>query len=224
MKNVIVSWSGGKDSSLALFKLLNDPNVKVKGLFSTVSSESDRLPMHEVKRTWLARQAEAIGLPHYELELPSQASNEIYEQELQKLFEEFKKQGIYTVVYADLFLEDIRTYRDEMLDRLGMEGYYPLWKADSRIIANEFINSGFMAIVTTVDTDQLSPDFMGEEYSNDFLNRLPSSVDPCGEHGEFHTFVFDGPIFRQPISVITGKSFSTMNKRFVHIELKRSSN
>ncbi|SFG25048.1 MJ0570-related uncharacterized domain-containing protein [Halobacillus alkaliphilus] len=219
MKNVIVSWSGGKDSSLALFKMLNDPNIKVNGLFSTVSSESDRLPMHEVKRTWLTRQAEAIGLPHYELELPSHASNEIYERELHNQFEQFEKQGVQSIVYADLFLDDIKNYRDELLKRMGVQGVYPLWGMNSVEIAHDFLRRGFKAVITTVDTDQLSGELVGHMYNEDFLRQLPASVDPCGEYGEFHTFVFDGPIFNQPISIKTGDSFSTMNERFVHIEL-----
>jgi len=220
MKYVMVSWSGGKDSSLALFKMLNDPTIQVKGLFSTVSSESDRLPMHEVRRTWLTRQAEAIGLPHYELELPLQASNEIYERELHKQFEQFKQQGVQAIVYADLFLEDIRNYRDELLKRMDMEGVYPLWGTNSREIAYELLRRGFKAVITTVDTNHLPGEFAGHIYNEDFLRQLPTSVDPCGEYGEFHTFVFDGPIFNQPISIKTGDSFSTMYERFCHIELK----
>ncbi|MGI8314748.1 diphthine--ammonia ligase [Halobacillus mangrovi] len=219
MKPVIVSWSGGKDSALTLYEVMNDKRFEVKGLFSTFSEQSSRLPIHEVKRSLIKKQADLIGLPLYEIEMPDKATNEQYEERLGQQFEQWKMQGIHTIVYADLFLDDIRNYRDRLLAKCNMEPLYPLWKRDTEKVAENFLNQGFQSIVTTIDVEKVSETLVGLPYDKEFLNRLPKGVDPCGENGEFHTFVFDGPIFQQPIRVQASNPFYTMNGRFCHIDL-----
>ncbi len=219
MNKVIVSWSGGKDSAFALYVLSKQKEVQVRGLLSTTSEESGRLPMHEVKRKWIHRQAEALGLPLYEVKLPERADNVVYEQRMREQFDKFKVDGISTIVHADLYLEDIRQYRDKNLSEAGMKGLYPLWKRDTLEVAKEFVDRGFQAIVTTVDKEKLPKEMAGQFFDESFLGALPDTVDPCGENGEFHTFVFDGPIFHAPVRVKAGQGFETFDGQFAHAEL-----
>ncbi|ARI78457.1 Dph6-related ATP pyrophosphatase [Halobacillus mangrovi] len=219
MKPVIVSWSGGKDSALALYEVMNDERFEVKGLFSTFSKQSSRLPIHEVKRSLIKKQANFIGLPLYEIEMPDKATNEQYEETLGQQFEQWQMQGIQTIVYADLFLEDIRNYRDRLIAKFNMESWYPLWKRDTEKVAEHFLNQGFQAIVTTIDVEKVSEALVGLPYDKEFLSKLPKGVDPCGENGEFHTFVYGGPIFQRQVHVQTSDPFYTMTGRFCHIEL-----
>ncbi|MFD2923672.1 diphthine--ammonia ligase [Halobacillus naozhouensis] len=221
MENVIVSWSGGKDSTLALYYLMNNSNYRIRGLLSTTSQASGRLPVHEVRREFIQAQAKSLELPLYDVPLPPMADNSTYERTLQQKFKQFKSEGIYTIVYADLFLEDIKDYRDRLLSTAGMSGLYPLWGKASTTIAEEFISAGFKAIVTAVDTEQLTADQAGCMVDKNFINSLPPGVDPCGENGEFHTFVVDGPIFHSTISVQPGNQFETGGGKFAHIELMK---
>ncbi|WP_197046569.1 Dph6-related ATP pyrophosphatase [Oceanobacillus salinisoli] len=221
MKDIIVSWSGGKDSAYAIYNLKKNNRYYIRGLLSTTSIESHRLPIHEVRRELLQEQAASLGIPLYELRLPQKVGNREYEQIVGQQFDEFKKQGIYTIAYADLFLEDIKAFRNQHLKRSGMEGIYPLWKKDTWKVARDFISKGFYAIVTTVDTEKLSAEMAGMMYDESFIRSLPDYVDPCGENGEFHTYVMDGPIFNDPIFVKSGERFKTMEGRFAHAELIR---
>jgi len=220
LKDIIVSWSGGKDSALALYKLLNDKRYRVRGLFSTTSSASGRLPVHEVKKEFIHQQAKEANLPLYEVDIPAGASNEQYETIMKRAFDGFKKQGIETIAYADLLLEDIKAYRDDLLARTEMKGLYPLWKKGTRKAANDFVAQGFRAIVTTIDTEKLPAEKAGKLFDQDFIDSLPEGVDPSGENGEFHTFVFDGPIFKNPVPVKKGNQFDTFSGKFIHAELK----
>lgn len=219
MKDIIVSWSGGKDSALALHRLLDDRNYRVRGLFSTISSASGRLPVHEVKKRFIRRQAKEAGLPLTEVVIPEGAGNEQYEEIMGREFSSLKKQGINTIAYADLLLEDIKSYRDELLSRYGMNGLYPLWKIDTLEAAHDFINIGFLAMVTTIDTKKLPAEMAGKPFDKKFIDSLPKDVDPSGENGEFHTFVHDGPIFNRSISVKGGDIFHTFSDQFAHVEL-----
>ncbi|UOR11891.1 Dph6-related ATP pyrophosphatase [Halobacillus amylolyticus] len=219
MKNVIVSWSGGKDSAFAIYDLMKNDNYHIKGLLATTSEGSGRLPMHEVKREFIHAQAESLRIPLYEVKLPSRVGNSDYEQALKQQFDLFKEQGVQTIVYADLFLEDIKEYRDQLLSNSGMEGFYPLWERETLTVARKFISEGFKAIVTTVDSDKLPTEMAGQPFDEEFLSSLPKDVDPCGENGEFHTFVFDGPIYNELIPVTPGVPFQTRSGRFVHVEL-----
>ncbi|MCP3028893.1 diphthine--ammonia ligase [Halobacillus sp. A5] len=221
MKELVVSWSGGKDSAFALYQLINNNEYKVRGLLSSTSLESARLPIHEVTRELIHSQAEALGCQLYEVQLPAAAGNEKYELEMGRQFKELKGAGINAVAYADLFLEDIKEYREGLLQRLGMSGVYPLWKKDTAVAANQFIDAGFEAVVTTVDTDKLSEEFVGRNFTKEFLSSLPGNVDPCGENGEFHTFVFNGPIFKKKVEFTTGEIFHTFAGRFAHYDLNK---
>ncbi|GGF23530.1 hypothetical protein GCM10010954_22920 [Halobacillus andaensis] len=221
MKELIVSWSGGKDSAFALQQLINNKEYKVRGLLSSTSLESERLPIHEVTRQLIYTQAEALGFPLYEVQLPSMISNEKYELEMARQFTDLKSNGIHAIAYADLYLEDIKEYRDRLLQRSGMCGIYPLWKKDTAAVANQFLEKGFEAVVTTVDTEKLPEECVGRKFTKEFLSSLPANVDPCGENGEFHTFVYNGPIFNKKVEFTIGEIFRTFKGRFVHCDLNK---
>lgn len=219
MKDVIVSWSGGKDSAYAVYTLLKDKKYNIKGLFSTISEKEKRLPAHEVKSVFIREQAKSIGLPYHEVILPDHPSNEVYEQLVGNQLKKFKQQGINTVVYADLLLEDMKLYRDEFMKKYDVEGLYPLWKKDTLQHARDFVSEGFRAIVTTVDLEKLPAKMIGKVLDHDMINSFPDYVDPSGEFGEFHTFVFDGPMFNYPINVQASELFTTIDGRYLHINL-----
>ncbi|MBX0359305.1 hypothetical protein [Halobacillus sp. Nhm2S1] len=218
-EKVIVSWSGGKDSALALQKVMDDENYEIAGLFSTISEHSLRLPVHEVSQNLLMKQADALGLPLEIVMVPERPSNQVYNMVMKKMFEGFRERKISKVVYADLFLEDIRSFRDQLLKKNKMTGVYPLWGMGSQKVASEVIGNGFQAVVTTVDTLKLDQRLPGILYDQGFLHSLPSDIDPCGENGEFHTFVCDGPLFHTPLRVQHGNRFESHDGRFSHVEL-----
>ncbi len=162
--------------------------------------------MHGVRRSLLRQQAASIGLPLYEVGIPKDATNEIYEKEMQSLVAKLmEEKSVSAVVFGDIFLQDIREYREKLLSRLEMKCIFPLWAKDTRELARSFIEEKFRAIICTVDPRKISPDLCGREFDYSFLSALPSGADPCGENGEFHTFVFDGPIFKKPINVVKGQ-------------------
>jgi uncharacterized protein (TIGR00290 family) len=174
----------------------------VVGLLTTITRDYDRISIHGVRRSLLRQQAASTGLPLYEVSIPKNASNEIYEREMKTTLSGLKKDlEISAVIFGDLFLQDIREYREKLLFPMGMEALFPLWGRDTRDLAEYFINAGFRAILCTVDPRKLNPSFCGREFDRSFLSEIPEEVDPCGENGEFHTFVYDGPIFRRPIKV-----------------------
>jgi uncharacterized protein (TIGR00290 family) len=201
----IFNWSGGKDSAFALYKILKDNIYQVEGLVTTINNQYKRISMHGVREALLDRQAESIGIPLEKLWLPDIASMEVYEEIMTKKMEDIKARQIEHAVYGDIFLEDLKKWREDQLARLGMKGVFPLWKKNSRKLVNEFIDLGFKTIVVSVDTKYLDESFAGRVIDGDFLKDLPSHVDPCGENGEFHTFVFDGPIFGSPVSFTIGE-------------------
>jgi len=198
-------WSGGKDSALALAALLNSPEYEVVGLFTTITEEYDRISMHGVRRELVEAQARAIGKPLTTVLIPPGCVNDIYQQRMKETCLEFQKQGINHVAFGDLFLEDIREYRNKMLGQLGMEAVYPVWGLETTGLAQDFIRRGFKAILCCIDPKQVEPGFCGRDFDEAMLRDLPDAVDPCGENGEFHTFVYDGPIFRQPIACTKGE-------------------
>lgn len=201
---VLMCWSGGKDSSLALHAALHDPTLHVKALLTTVTEGYERISMHGVRASLLRQQATAIGLPLEPVYIPIQASNALYEEAMGQLLRRYRDEGVSRVIFGDIFLQDIRRYREENLAKLGMSGIFPLWLRDTRRLAHQFIALGFRAILVCVDPKQLDPSFCGREFDKSLLADLPPSADPCGENGEFHTFVYDGPIFRQPVKVSKG--------------------
>lgn len=202
---IIMCWSGGKDSSLALHELLQSPEYEVKGLLTTVTETYDRISMHGVRRELLRQQAESIGLPLTEIPIPPQCVNETYQNRMKDACLTYKAQGINHMAFGDLFLEDIRSYRDAQLRQVEMQAVYPVWGLDTRQLAHDFITRGFRAYLCCIDPKQLDPRFCGREFDAGLLNDLPVSCDPCGENGEFHTFVYDGPIFKQPIPCAKGE-------------------
>ena len=197
-------WSGGKDSSLALEAALQDPTLRVEALLTTVTEGYERISMHGVRCALLEAQARAIGLPLEQVRIPIQASNDIYEAAMGEMLVRYQVRGVSRVIFGDLFLQDIRRYRETNLAKLGMRGIFPLWLKDTRKLAQDFIAGGFRAILVCIDPKQLDPAFCGREFDASLLAELPASADPCGEKGEFHTFVYDGPIFRHSIPVVKG--------------------
>ncbi|MDE1887126.1 MAG: adenine nucleotide alpha hydrolase [Gammaproteobacteria bacterium] len=201
---LILSWSGGKDSALALHALQHDLRYRVAGLLTSVNEHYGRISMHGVREALLDVQTKSIGLPLYKVKLSEHPSNEEYERKMHTALEGFKSQGIRHVAYGDLFLEDIRQYRLDNMHKLDMECVFPLWHEPTDKLARQFIALGFKAVLCCVDEQQLAGEFAGREYDETLLHDLPASVDPCGEHGEFHTFVYAGPVFRQPIAFSRG--------------------
>jgi uncharacterized protein (TIGR00290 family) len=214
----ILAWSGGKDSALALYELTRLGSTEVVALLTTVTEGYDRVSMHGVRRELLAEQARASGYPLDEVSIPQQCTNEMYEQRMGLALEKYRQSGITQAAFGDLFLEDVRAYREERLSRIGMHGIFPLWGRDTSELARQFVGLCFRAVVVCVDTQALDGAFAGREYDGDFLKDLPGEVDPCGENGEFHTFVYAGPVFRGPIQVERGEKVLREN-RFQYCDL-----
>jgi len=204
MTPILMSWSAGKDSALALDALRAGGEFQVEGLVTTVTEDFDRISMHGVRRSLLIAQADALGLPLIEVRIPRAASNEIYEAALARALEPYRSRGLRHVGFGDLFLRDIRAYRERFLAGLGMAGVFPLWLRDTRALAEELVRRGFRAVVVCVDPRQLDGSFAGRWLDAAFFADLPTGVDPCGENGEFHTFVVDGPGFRNAVNVELG--------------------
>ena len=202
---VVFSWSAGKDSAFGLWILRRDPGFEVRALLTTLTEGYDRVSMSGVRDELLDLQAEAMGLPVIKVWIPPQCPNEVYENRMASTLAGSEFQGIDHVAFADLFLEDIRAYREGRLAQAGKRGVFPIWGRDTAVLAREMIANGFRAIVVCVDPRALDPTFAGRAFDEGFLADLPEGVDPCGENGEFHTFVHDGPLFRAPIPYRTGE-------------------
>ena len=200
-----MSWSGGKDSCLALYELRGGQSYDVTALLTTITQDYDRVSMHGVRRMLLERQAASLGLPLRQILISKGATNEEYERKMAEALSEYKAAGIESVVFGDLFLEDVRAYRDQFLARHAMHGVYPVWMRDTRAFVREFIALGFRAVIICVDSKVLDESFAGTLIDESFLSKLPAHVDPCGENGEFHTFVFDGPAFSEPVRLSVGE-------------------
>jgi len=217
---VALAWSGGKDSSLALAALQNDPAFEPVALVTTVTGDYDRISMHGVRRSILEAQVRQLRLPLVEATIPPAASNAIYEEAFAAALNSLRLMhpDLRHLAFGDLFLADVRSYRERLLNPLGWTPVFPLWGRDTGRLAREFISQGFRAILTCVDTTQLGPEFVGREFDEELLSDLPESVDPCGERGEFHTCVYDGPIFRSPIHLERGERVRRDN-RFEYCDL-----
>jgi uncharacterized protein (TIGR00290 family) len=190
-----MSWSGGKDSCLALYEIQKSSDYRVAALLTTITREYDCISMHGVRRALLERQAISLGLPLHPILISKGASNEEYELEMAQAFSEYREQVIDSVVFGDLFIEDIKAYREQFLARHGMKGLYPVWQRNTTSFIKKFIELGFKAVLSCVDSKTLDKSFAGKTIDDDFISSLPANVDPCGENGGFHTFVYDGPIF-----------------------------
>jgi len=202
---VALAWSGGKDSTMTLAKLRTDPHYEVDILVTTVTEDYQRISLHGVRRELLEAQAQAVGFPLTVVYIPANATDEIYKARMEQTLRPLLADGITTVAFGDLFLEHVRRYRERWLPTVGITPIFPLWHEDTRRMAEIFLQDGFAAIVACVDTTWLNPEFAGRQYDAAFLRDLPAHVDPCGERGEFHTFVYDGPIFHHRVPVQTGE-------------------
>ncbi|HWW32333.1 MAG TPA: hypothetical protein VNY70_03105 [Steroidobacteraceae bacterium] len=200
-----ISWSSGKDSAYALHEARSLGLAEVVGAITTISEAYDRVAMHGVRASLLDRQMAALGIPSVRVMLPSPCSNEIYEARFGEACERLKAKGVRHIVFGDLYLEDIRAYRERQLAALGMTGIFPLWRRDTPSLARAMIASGLIAYLTCVDPRRLDASFAGREFDDRLLEDLPPCVDPCGENGEFHTVVSAGPMFAAPIAVRVGE-------------------
>lgn len=217
-EKVLFAWSGGKDSAMALYELQMSDGYEILALLTTVTEGYDRISMHGVRRILIEQQAESLGLPVEKIYIAKNSSNEEYEAKMRDKLMHYQGQGVLSVVFGDIFLEDVRKYREENLAKIGMKGVFPLWKKDTTELAHTFIDLGFKAVITCVDSNFLDRIFVGRVFDEQFLSELPSSVDPCGENGEFHSFVYDGPIFRKRILYKKGEVILRDN-RFYYCDL-----
>ncbi|WP_207635162.1 adenine nucleotide alpha hydrolase [Thermaerobacter marianensis] len=205
VRPVALSWSGGKDSTLALARLAADPTVRVEGLLATFNERNGRISMHGVRRELIEAQARALGLPLWAVPLPDPCSNTEYEDRMARAVAALAARGIDAVAFGDLFLADVRAYREAQMARAGMTVLFPLWGEDTRDVAERAVAEGVRAVVVCIDPRHLGPEWLGRAYDRRFLADLPPGVDPCGERGEFHTFVYDGPGFAAPVAFRTGQ-------------------
>ncbi len=217
----VLSWSGGKDSALTLWTLRR-AGSEPAALVTTVTEGYERISMHGVRRTLLAAQARGTGIPLVEVPIPPACSNDVYEQRLEAAFATPALAEIDTVAYGDLFLEDIRAYREQQLAAVGRRGLFPIWGLDTAKLARDFIDAGFEATLICVDPRKLDGSFAGRAFDRALLADLPSSVDPCGENGEFHTFVHAGPIFNAPVTCRRGDVVERDGFVFCDLDLARS--
>ena len=217
---LLLAWSGGKDSTLALQRLRADPRWRVIALLTTVTTGYERIAIHGVRRSILQRQASALGLPLIEACIPPQASNEVYEASFAEALAtaRAREPEVGDIAFGDLYLADVRAYREALLQRLGWRGVYPLWGEDTARLARTFIDSGHRAILSCVDTQQIDAAFCGRDFDSALLADLPASCDPCGENGEFHTCLHDSPLFSAPIPLVRGERV-LREQRFQYVDL-----
>ena len=203
-----LSWSGGKDSALALHELRERSGPAPRALITTVTADYGRVSMHGVRRELLGAQARAVGLPLVEVEIPAGCSDDVYEQRMGQALAQAPLSEAQTIAFGDLFLADIRAYREQRLSQVGKRAIFPLWGRDTGALAREFVAAGFAAFLVCVDPRRLDSSFAGRRFDAELLADLPPEVDPCGENGEFHTFVYAGPIFSTPIACQVGEIVS----------------
>jgi len=204
MRKVIFSWSGGKDSAMALGEILSGGAHEVAALLTTVTADYNRVSMHGVRVELLEKQALSLGLKLEKVLISKESDNKEYEAKMRRALVWHIADGVDGVVFGDIFLEDLKKYREDKLSVLNLKGIFPIWKRDTKALARHFINSGFKAVITCVDSKFLPKEFAGRKFDEKFLAELPEGVDPCGENGEFHSFVYDGPIFKNSIDFTTG--------------------
>jgi len=204
-EKIIFNWSSGKDSAFCLYKLLQQPHNEILCLLTSVNEQYQRVSMHGVRVELLEQQAKSIGLPLVKLLMPEMPTMESYENTMRAMLLNLKQQGATSSAFGDIFLDDLRAYREQKLSELDLKGLFPLWKIPTTELIKEFIDLGFKTIVTCVNEAYLDKSFVGRVIDQDFLKDLPKNVDPCGENGEFHTFVFDGPLFKEPIPFEIGE-------------------
>lgn len=204
MEKAFINWSGGKDAAFSLYQIQQSKAYSVCYLLTTLSEEQRRISMHGVREELLDQQASAINIPLKKLYLPDNAAIETYNFAMRNQLNAFAEANIRLAVFGDIFLEDLREYREKQLLSAGIKGVFPLWKKNTAGMVNEFLDAGFKAIITCVNAKVLDQSFAGRLLDKDLINYLPAGVDPCGENGEFHSFVFDGPVFRRPVAFNMG--------------------
>ncbi len=223
-----MNWSGGKDSALALYKILKADESDVKFLLTTVNSHWQRVSMHGVRRELVQKQAEAIGIELIEIFLPESPSMEIYEKELNKTLDFLVEKGVTHSIFGDIFLQDLREYREKQLQRKNLTAVFPLWQITTGKLINEFIESGFKAVTVCIDAAKLEKSFCGRLIDKKFVAELPESVDVCGENGEFHSFVYDAPFYKSEVEIEIGETVfreykneenANWNNRFYYCDL-----
>jgi len=217
----ILSWSSGKDGAMALYRILASKQFEVVCLLTTLSQPFRRVSMHGVREELLDRQAESLGIALEKVLIPYPCPNEVYEEKMRNILSLWKERGVTHVIFGDLFLEDIRRYREANLSQLDLTPVFPVWGTDTASLAREMLEVGFRAILTCVDPRKLDEKFAGRQFNNSLLEDLPPTVDPCGENGEFHIFVYDGPNFRESIPVEVGQSVLRDGFQFADVLLKR---
>ncbi|MGB6681163.1 MAG: diphthine--ammonia ligase [Candidatus Bathyarchaeia archaeon] len=203
-EKILVSWSSGKDSALSLYEIVKDGKFEISALLTVITEDYDRVSMHGIRRIMLERQVEYLGYFLEKIFIPKNASDEEYTSPMVSTLQKYLLHGIRSIVFGDIFLEDVRKYREENLSKIGMTALFPLWKKDTFQLAKQFIKLGFKSVITCVDSKSLSKDFVGRMFDKGFLSALPPNVDPMGENGEFHSFVFDGPLFESRVQFELG--------------------
>jgi len=204
-EKIMVSWSSGKDSALALHGIQQNKDLEIVALLTTVTQDYGRVSMHGVRRELLDNQAKSIGIPLEVISISKDCSNEEWEEKIQEVLLFYKIKGVTSVAFGDIFLEDLKKYREANLAKIGLKGIFPLWKQSSYILAKKFIELKFKAVITCVDSKLLDGKFCGRDYDAAFISELPKNVDCCGENGEFHSFAYAGPIFRKECSFTKGE-------------------
>ncbi|MBY6188379.1 adenine nucleotide alpha hydrolase [Marinobacter hydrocarbonoclasticus] len=201
----LLSWSSGKDSAWALHTLSQNPGIEVVGLLTTVNAQAGRVAIHGVRQALLEAQADSVGLPLYQIDLPFPCSNEDYQRCMAEFHQRAAAMGVEAIAFGDLFLEDVRDYRIQTLEGTGLKPLFPLWGLDTTELAHTMISAGLKARLSCVQNDKLGTGFLGRSFDGALLSDLPPSIDPCGERGEFHTFAWDGPMFRNPVKIRVGE-------------------
>ena len=230
---ISISWSGGKDSAYALWLILQNPNYEVKELHTLINEETQRVGLHGIRKELIEEQARQLDLPLHFLALARDTSNSSFESVTAQYYEGMKSRGLCTVMFGDIFLEDLKAYRDKLLADAGIQGHYPIWKKDTHELARSFLDNGFKTLLCAANPDLFEHTVAGESYTYELISGFPDSVDPCGENGEFHSFVHEGPIFKAPIPIEVGAREThqyqykdaqgkerTSRMEFVEIELK----
>ena len=205
-KKTYFNWSTGKDSAMALFTTLQNNNqLEITALVTAINAHHNRVSMHGLRRELLQQQAKVLNLPLHTIELPQNPSMEVYTNKMEAMVQKLKKEGYTDCIFGDIFLEDLRQYRENQLEKLAIKSHFPLWKKDTKKLILEFIDRGFKAIVLTINANQLDQSFLGRTIDKEFIQDLPKGIDPCGENGEFHTFCYDGPLFDKAIGFEIGE-------------------
>lgn len=217
-KKVLLAWSGGKDSAMALYEIIKNKKYEIVALITTVTKNYDRISMHGVRNALLDKQVEALGLSLERIHITKDSSQQDYDTKMAELLTRHKKKGVSAVVFGDIFLEDLRKYREQNLSKVNMKAIFPIWKRNTRELAKKFIDLGFKAVITCVDSKILDKRFTGKDFDKRFLSELPAGIDPCGENGEFHSFVYNGPVFKKRIAITRGK-IVLRDKRFYFCDL-----